>query len=633
MKTIIRVVAGLLALVIGLIAAAYLLIPKEKIVAQVQQQVEQKTGRKLSLSNELAFSVLPKLAVQLKDVKLSSPEGFKQDLLTIDQVDLVLPWMTLFDKEISVEQFVLTKPQLHLLTQNGQNNWTFSTQATTDTSKATAANDEPMAVNDIKLGRIAIVDGVFSQQQDQQPALILTELNLNLQLPALSAMMQVEGDLVFNQQQFSVKASVDSLANLLKQQLVKIDVSSHSAFYELTTKLQLQPSNMQITGELALESAKLRELSSWLGITLPTPQGTLASTSFITQLRVLNQDLSLTGLTAKLDQLQLQGDVNIKMLGKPMVVAKLQTNYLNVNPYLGIEVAAEQPAQQEPQPIIWPDDAIDLSALNQFAADVTLNVEGAQFKEIKLGKTQIALKNNADGLNIGLTEMNLYDGIGSGKILIKAAKKAFPLQADFQLTGVQAFPLLTDAVGFKKLRGQGNLNFAINSNGPSVKTIIEQLNGSMAFAFKDGAYIGVNIAGILREPTSLLTKQPVASEETDFSALTASFNIVNGVVSNEDLSLMSPLVRVTGKGTLDLPKTEVDYHVRAKLVASIEGQGAAADSSGVTVPLKVTGPLHKPKFAVDVAQETKDKAQQKIDDAKQKAKDKLKSKLGGLIGG
>src|SRR3546814_17525483 len=77
---------------------------------------------------------------------------------------------------------------------------------------------------------------------------------------------------------------------------------------------------------------------------------------------------------------------------------------------------------------------------------------------------------------------------------------------------------------------------------------------------------------------------------TDFAELSGTFTIDKGIVTNKDLSLVAPLVRMTGAGQIPLPPRTVDYVVKPKLVGSIEGQGGASELAGVTVTIKVRGP-------------------------------------------
>ena len=126
------------------------------------------------------------------------------------------------------------------------------------------------------------------------------------------------------------------------------------------------------------------------------------------------------------------------------------------------------------------------------------------------------------------------------------------------------------------------------------------------------------------------------SEQTDFSALTGSFNFTNGVGKNTDLSLISPLIRISGEGDVDLPQTTVNYRLVTGIVGSIEGQGTTDDSTGFKIPLRIKGPFHDVGIKLDVGDALKDEAKQKVDEAKEKAKDKakdkIKDKLKGLFG-
>ena len=61
---------------------------------------------------------------------------------------------------------------------------------------------------------------------------------------------------------------------------------------------------------------------------------------------------------------------------------------------------------------------------------------------------------------------------------------------------------------------------------------------------------------------------------------------------------MSPLLRVSGKGSVNLPKDTVDYRLAVELVSSLQGQGgqAADQLSGIPVPVRIVGQLQKPQF-------------------------------------
>jgi AsmA protein len=158
------------------------------------------------------------------------------------------------------------------------------------------------------------------------------------------------------------------------------------------------------------------------------------------------------------------------------------------------------------------------------------------------------------------------------------------------------------------------------------------LSGSASLALQDGALKGVNLDSAIRKARSLGGSKPAAeqkadrTERTDFTDLGASFVIKNGVAHNEDLSAKSPLLRLAGSGDVDIGAGSIDYVARVSVVGSSGGQGGkeAAELRGVTVPVKITGPLDAPRFRVDLGAA----AGQAV---KQKAEEKLKDRLKGLL--
>jgi AsmA protein len=121
---------------------------------------------------------------------------------------------------------------------------------------------------------------------------------------------------------------------------------------------------------------------------------------------------------------------------------------------------------------------------------------------------------------------------------------------------------------------------------------------------KDGAIKGINLAEGARNVKSALgakTTRNDPSQKTDFSELSASFAIKNGVARNDDLKALSPFLRLGGAGNLDIGNNAIDYLAKATLAATTKGQGGrdASSVAGITIPVKLSGPLDNPNWNVD----------------------------------
>jgi AsmA protein len=140
-------------------------------------------------------------------------------------------------------------------------------------------------------------------------------------------------------------------------------------------------------------------------------------------------------------------------------------------------------------------------------------------------------------------------------------------------------------------------------SGDDAAVIKKTLNGSGQVLFSDGAIVGIDLAGMVRNVTAAFGLQQKRAQRprTDFAELSAPFSIRNGVVHTPQTRLKSPLIRVIAAGDANLVKETLDFRVEPKVVATIKGQGDKDQRSGLMVPVLVSGTFSKPKFTPDLA--------------------------------
>jgi AsmA protein len=236
---------------------------------------------------------------------------------------------------------------------------------------------------------------------------------------------------------------------------------------------------------------------------------------------------------------------------------------------------------------------------------------------------------------------SLYEGKVSGALSLNADGNRITLKEDLQ--GISIGPLLKDVAQKDMVEGRGNIALDVNAAGPTVEAMKRALAGTARVALKDGAYKGFNLAEALRKAKTALggSKEEKAAagetQKTDFSEMTASFTIKNGVAHNEDLDVKAPLFRVGGKGDIDIGKSRLDYTTQATVVGTSTGQGGAEleSLSGLTVPVQLSGPFEDVKYKVDygavAGNLAKSKAGEKIKEGLDKNRDKIEDRLKGLL--
>lgn len=324
------------------------------------------------------------------------------------------------------------------------------------------------------------------------------------------------------------------------------------------------------------------------------------------------QKLALQGLDVRLDDSHIQGHVAISQFSKPLYDFDLNIDKLDVNRYLPASKAdnsARQPAEKAtPQA----EQAIDLSPLKALNAQGNIRIGWLKYGNTEAKNLNIGLRAQ-DGLaNLDPLNVDVYQGTVRGSIKLDArATPAFAIQQSLQ--NIAVGPLLVDTINNDMLSGSGNLSLNVKAQGPTVTALKKSLSGAVDLRMADGAIKGFDLAGTIRDAKSKLNalKGQVNADadknkKTDFSELTASFSLKDGVAHNDDLAIKAPVFRLTkgeSKGDIDIGKERISYLAKPTLVNSLKGQGGkeAEQLGSVSIPIKISGTFAAPQFAVDMA--------------------------------
>jgi len=302
-----------------------------------------------------------------------------------------------------------------------------------------------------------------------------------------------------------------------------------------------------------------------------------------------------------------------------------------------------------------PEKPIDLSAFKDLQANGTLRIGALKVENIRASNLRAQLHAGGGKLEINPLNAGLYGGSVAGS-LSATASNAPRFAVRQNLAGIHVGPLLKDAIGKEPIEGRGNVSLDVTTQGGVVEQMKKNLNGTARLELRDGAVHGVNVAQIIRTAKARIgeirgdapaqTGTGSAGEKTDFSEMTGSFRIANGVAHNEDLSVKSPLIRVGGAGDINLGADHLDYVAKATVVSTLQGQGGPELQAlkGLTIPVRLSGPFNAISYRVDFEGLATSLAKQKLDEKKeelrnkaQKALEEQKGKLGeqlfkGLFG-
>jgi AsmA protein len=330
---------------------------------------------------------------------------------------------------------------------------------------------------------------------------------------------------------------------------------------------------------------------------------------------------ALTG-KANANAFQIDGSANLAA-GPPNIRAQAKFDALDLNTLL--PAAASSGAA--PGAPAAADAPVDLSALRSVNATVGVRAGSFVFRQYRVADAKIDAV-----LEGGMLKVNTLQGKAWGGTLDATAfadARASRITVKAIASGVNVNALLKDVAAKDILEGTGRVTLDVDTAGRSVAELRSHLRGNAALQLRDGAVKGVNLAKSLRQAKAALTmrtdsaQKASQTEKTDFSELTATFQIADGIARSKDLDAKSPFLRLAGDGAIDIGKGMIDYTARATVTSTSAGQDGAelAALKGLTVPVRLTGPFE----AVDWKIQWSAVAAGAL---KNQLEDKLKDKLG-----
>jgi AsmA protein len=344
----------------------------------------------------------------------------------------------------------------------------------------------------------------------------------------------------------------------------------------------------------------IRGFAAWIGAPLEGPQNTLGALHIKGRLALIGTKAKFTDAEVGIDAVAATGNVALDSSGaKPKIDGKLAIEKLVLDPYFPAQPAAGAPNQAKTASAAGADLS-SLTALLAADANLDLSVSDLRMGYVQVSGSTLAAGLEGGRLTVDLTQFGIYSGNGHGKVVLDASHpESVGVAVTLNLAGFDALALMHDAADFDRLSGTGTLDATIASRGKTQRELIEGAQGKGRIDMSHGVIKGIDLAAMVLHVASAFTLGD-SDAKTEFSEMGGSFTIAKGVVSNNDLSLKSPLLHVHGEGTVNLASHMVDYRVTPKFVTPVVGQ-LGLGAPGFMVPVIVRGPWDNLHWEPDVA--------------------------------
>ncbi|MFA7819469.1 AsmA family protein [Aeromonas dhakensis] len=382
---------------------------------------------------------------------------------------------------------------------------------------------------------------------------------------------------------------------------------------EGTFKARLDDNRQLLEISDAVLAAKLS------GDALPRPQMQVKLAGFA-RAELGKQAVTLSNLVMGVDDALLSGNGSVQLGAVPRVAFDLKGEKLDLDSWLG-QLAKAAPATATsgaaaPAGAPAQTAAPAAKALSTAEPDLTALKSVDLVGRLQLGSVRLkGLDLSAVDLQLALaggqlTLKQFSAGVAGGKVtasgVLDARQKPARYQAHKRVQGVDVRPLLQTLAQTDLLEGKGDLEVEVQGAGLSELALRSRMQGKVNLKLSDGALHGINLAEMIREARATLTgkgaDQVKEVRKTDFSALTASFRIADGVARSDDIQLFAPALRVKGQGQTALVPETLDFLFLTSVVESSKGQGGKTvdELKDITIPVRIGGHWQAPSYRLDV---------------------------------
>jgi len=618
MGKLLKILSGLVLLIVGAAIVAPMMIDPNDYREQIQTVVKEKTGRDLAINGDLSVSLFPWIGIGLNDVSLSNAVGFKAaPFAKIQEANVKVKLLPLLSQHVEVSTVVLKGMSLNLeKNQAGKTNWDDLVQPSTESDATQGKSTEQsstLAMSAMAIGGLQIVNANITwDDASKGERYSLAGLDLTTDALSLGSPMGVELTLTVNSHQpeatLGLKLNGDLVINYAFNQF---------NFQDMT---------------LVINAA---------GDAVPGAAMTIDIAGHLIADLAAEGSLTLDPLTIKFDDSTLSGNAVVNHFAKPSIQFDLAVDAINLDRYRPKPTDTESEAQTTS--VASPPLAVALmpvQTLRDLNIEGVLKVQSLRVKGLTAEEVSVALvaKNGVLKSEQGIKKF--YNGHYVGKTTIDARQNTPQIIVKEKITNINIEPLLTDLLGTSPIAGIANITAALTTSGNTVPAFKSALNGTAEFSFNDGAVTGVDVGALMKQAQAILNGENIANafvksvEKTPFSKASGTAQINDGLINNQNLIVITPLVNVAGVGTANLVNERIDYQLTLQRSQNSTAEEVdSKDIKNTLIPVKINGTFAEPNVSLDVKAMVMNTQKEKIEEQKEALKKKITEKINEKLKG
>ncbi len=641
-------------IIVALVAVVFVpaLVDVQRYRPLIEKKLTEATGRPVELEGEMRLSLFPWVGASVQDLRVGSLEGFgEKDLLRAKSFKAHVKVMPLLSGDVQVDSIVLDKPEIYLeKRKDGEVNWKGPKSAAVGTGAPAPdreavpqpaevtpqpAEDRGFRLQSLAIGELLLKDGrVQYIDAVKGSRTVISDCTVKVRDISLDRPLKVEIAAVADGRPVAMSGEVGPVGRRPGQGSLPLDLvlmiadqlKAHvkgtiedpagALSYDLSVDIErFSPKELLQALEMPFEIADPGALTA---VELSVRAAGDAKSARLTDGRLLLDDSTLIfhgeltsfappGLVfaGKLDSIDLD-----RYLPAPTTSDGVATP--EGRPSTGEASSAGNASEQQAgagsrqQPMVNAEQRasgqIDYGPLRELGLKTDVAVGELRVKGGSVTDLQLHLRADKGIWTVSPLTMKLYGGDLASTAVVDVQGKKPEAAVEVKTTALQVGPLLQDFLQKDVLEGVLNSDVSLKFQGDTLPAVKRTLSGRGEALLRDGAIIGIDLAGMVRnvQASFALAEQPAEKPRTDFAELRVPFTLTDGLLNTEDATLSSPFLRANASGRVNLVSENLDLKVKPKFVASLKGQGDTMDRSGIMVPVLVRGTFASPRFSPDL---------------------------------
>ncbi len=628
--------AGLIALFALSAVAILVFFEPNDFREDIATAVRDSTGRELIIDGDISLDLFPQIAIEVGSTSIGNAPGFGgEPMARFERARLRVQLMPLLLRR----EIVVGTAEIESLTLNlqvdvrGTGNWEdLATEGEQASAEGEPQDPAPIDIAGLELNNATI----RYRDAASGDTYVLSKASLSLGGISGTDVLSIDG--------LSIEGILDGVADIpsaFKIRTGGIEIQTTNQVIslqplELTTfgvdiSADVEPfsyaGDVEPSATISINTFSPRSLMRVFGVEPPETADPTALSSVTIDAHAAYTPVSieLTDLQIKMDGTAFSGALSVPLDSTGSYGFDLVADTIELDRYMEPTAESSSASAGESGLVEIPVDLV-----KSLHANGKLRVTKAIFAGLAFENVELGLSSAAGRMRLHPITADFYGGHYSGDVRVDVAAATPAVSLNEKIENVDMAGLAKAMFDQENITGTINGAFKLQARGNDTVQLQRNLSGDMSFELLNGTFEGIDIWYELRRARARIkgTEAPpaVLPPRTQFSTVSATGVVKNGVMRNDDFFAELPFMQLTGRGQIDLAAATVNYSLVARVLDRPEFLQDATDEelnefTQAEIPLKISGSLASPSVKPDLEKLLRKRVE---DEIKDKLKDKLK---------